>query len=73
MEKFSSIKYERPDLNRYQEEMNALLDKFEKAESFEEAKGLYLQMDAKDAELGDMITVCHIRKQMNFMSRSLCR
>ncbi|MCR5824057.1 MAG: M3 family oligoendopeptidase [Lachnospiraceae bacterium] len=65
MEKFSEIKYERPDLKKFEAYENACLDRAEKAENYDEFKKALMDGEEAEKELGDMIQVCYIRSTMN--------
>ncbi|MBQ7636671.1 MAG: M3 family oligoendopeptidase [Lachnospiraceae bacterium] len=65
MEKFSEIKYVRPDLKKFEAFENECLDKMEKASSFEEFKKVLFELGEADKEIGDMVQVCYIRSTMD--------
>ena len=65
MEKFSEIKYTRPDLKKFEAFENAVLDKMEKAANYEEFRNGVLEIEAEDKKIGDLVQVCYIRNTMN--------
>jgi M3 family oligoendopeptidase len=65
MVKFSEIKYERPDLKKFEAFENECLDRAEKATSYDEFKKALMEGEEKEKELGDLIQVCYIRSTMN--------
>ncbi|MCR5585494.1 MAG: M3 family oligoendopeptidase [Lachnospiraceae bacterium] len=65
MEKFSEIKYVRPDLEKFKAATNECLDRAEKATSYEEFKKALADSEALSKELEDMAQVCYIRSTMN--------
>ncbi len=65
MEKFSEIKYVRPDLKKFEAFENECLDRAEKAASYEEFKKALMDGEEVEKDLEDMIQVCYIRSTMN--------
>ncbi len=65
MEKFSEIKYVRPDLEKFKAFENECLDKAEKAASYEEFKKYIFEMEEADKDVDDMVQVCYIRSTMD--------
>ncbi len=65
MEKFSEIKYVRPDLDKYKAFANKCLDRAEKAASYDEFKKIVFEMEEADKDIDDMVQVCYIRSTMD--------
>ena len=65
MQKFSELKYVRPDLKAFEKNVNECLDRMEKATSYEEAKKEYFEIERLNDEMGDMYTIASIRNTMN--------
>ena len=65
MEKFSEIKYVRPDLEKYKAFANECLDRAEKAASYDEFRKIVFEMEEADKDIDDMVQVCYIRSTMD--------
>ena len=65
MEKFRDIVYERPFLNTVRKQAAAWLNEFKKAGSFEEADGLFLNIQKKLEEVMTQNTIAYIRNTMD--------
>ncbi len=58
---FSSLKYERPDFKALIAKTEELTEKMKKAESYEEARRVYFEMEENSAHLSTMANIAHIR------------
>lgn len=65
MQKFSELKYERPDLKAYEKNVNECLDRMEAAATYEEAKAAFFEMEKLGDQVNDMFTIASIRNTMN--------
>lgn len=65
MEKFSEIKYVRPDFDKYKADMSEAIKAYKEAGTYEEQKKIVYRMEKIDAALEDMITVASVRNTMN--------
>lgn len=65
MEKFRDIQYQRPDFGKASGTLKALVSAMKKAESFEKAKEVFLSFNSAYEELATMVTVVHIRHDVN--------
>ena len=63
--KFKEIKYERPDIEAVKAETYALIERFEKAESYEEAREIMLEMEKLNAHVDTMFTLVQIRHSID--------
>ncbi|MCQ2537770.1 MAG: M3 family oligoendopeptidase [Lachnospiraceae bacterium] len=65
MEKFSEIKYVRPDFEKYKADVSEAIKAYKAAETYEEQKKIVYRMEEIDAAMQDMVTVASIRNTMN--------
>ncbi len=65
MKKFSEIEYVRPDVASVAKATEALLEKFNNAETAEEAKKLFLELDHALEDVATMYSLASIRNTMN--------
>jgi M3 family oligoendopeptidase len=65
MDKFSDIKYIRPDVGMISKEFRICLKSFKNAKSYNEAKKSYLDIEARSAEVQTMFVVANIRSDMD--------
>lgn len=63
--KFSDIEYKRVDIDKLAKELEALIEKFNKAESFNEADEVFLEFEKKASVLQSLMWVARIRKDIN--------
>ncbi|MFA7672325.1 MAG: M3 family oligoendopeptidase [Clostridia bacterium] len=69
MDKFSDIKYIRPDIGTISKEFKIGLKNFKNAKSYDEAKKSYLDIEVISSEVQTMFTVAHIRSDMDKADR----
>lgn len=65
MDKFSDIKYIRPDIGMISKEFRFSLKNLNNAKSYDEAKKSYLYIEEKSAQVQTMFTIAHIRSDMD--------
>ncbi|MCD8205459.1 MAG: M3 family oligoendopeptidase [Clostridia bacterium] len=58
---FSDIKYVRPDVDAYKAGIREFIDKFQRAESYEKARALYLERDAAESAFDTAYQIAYIR------------
>jgi len=63
--KFSEMKYERPDLAEMKAQITAFTDKLNKAESYEEAREVFVAFDAYNRHLQTLGTLSHVRHSID--------
>lgn len=63
--KFSEMKYERPDLAEMKAQITAFTDKLNKAESYEEARDVFVAFDAYNRHLQTLGTLSHVRHSID--------
>lgn len=63
--KFSEMTYERPDFEKVKEQLTALTKRLRSAESYEEAKKVFLEEDSLERHLDTQMTLAHIRHTIN--------
>lgn len=59
--KFSEMLYERPDLDAVKNEIAALTERLEAAESYEEAKAVFLEKETLEKHISTLATLAEIR------------
>ena len=65
MEKFSQIAYKRPDMAAFSEAVSTFLNQFSKAENYEAARALFLDLNTKKDHFDTMNTIAEIRNTVN--------
>ena len=65
MIKFSEMKYERPDVEAAKQKLAELTERLKNAESYEQAKAIFLEMEAENRHYGTMVTLCSIRHSID--------
>ena len=65
MEKFSELKYERPNLEKVKGELEALLADFSAAKNYKAAKAAYMAAEKITGRLSTMLSLAHIRNTMD--------
>ncbi len=65
MEKFSEIKYVRPDMDAFSKEVHAFIDAFPKAENYAQARELFMELNNTRKKLDTMNTVADIRNTVD--------
>ncbi len=65
MDKFSQLEYARPDIETAKKELNAAIDEFLQASSYEQARELYVHTEKLDAQFSTMYTIASIRNTMD--------
>ena len=65
MQKFSEIKYERPDIEEVKAQIYDYIKNFKNAKNYQEAKKLFLQYNDCSENLSTMYTVAYIRNTIN--------
>ena len=63
--KFSEMPYARPDVEEIKSGMLSLIDRLQKAESYEEAKTVFLEADAFVKESDTMATIASVRHSID--------
>jgi M3 family oligoendopeptidase len=63
--KFADMKYVRPDIKAYEEKFNALFEKFEKADKFEEQDQLMNEINILRNQIETMATLVSIRNSVD--------
>lgn len=63
--KFKDMKYERPDGEKLKAEILATIEKLNNAESYEEAREIFIEHDKANKHVDTMGTLCHIRHSIN--------
>lgn len=63
--KFQDIEYKRVDIDELAKELEALIEKFNKAESFNEADEVFLEFEKKASVLQSLMWIARIRKDIN--------
>ncbi len=63
--KFKDMKYERPDIEAIKADTLALIERFEKAATYEEAKAIMLEMEELNSHVDTMFTLCEIRHSID--------
>ncbi|MDO5416931.1 MAG: M3 family oligoendopeptidase [Lachnospiraceae bacterium] len=59
--KFSEIPYERPDLESIKQQLTALTERFKAAESYEEARSIFLEKETLEKHVSTLGTLAEIR------------
>ncbi|MGI6151696.1 MAG: M3 family oligoendopeptidase [Christensenellales bacterium] len=65
MDKFPQLQYVRPDMEAVKQALNASIDEFLNASSYEEAREHYLRFEELDAQYSTMFTLASIRNTMD--------
>ena len=65
MEKFSELKYERPDFETLNKSMNEMLENLKNAKSYEEFKNTYLELDRITGEASTMAVIASVRNTLD--------
>lgn len=65
MEKFSELKYVRPDFDQLEKDIRECIENLKNAKSYEEMKQLFLEESAKERRVGTMATIARIRNTIN--------
>lgn len=65
MQKFPQLEYLRPDVETVKKELNAAIDEFLKAASYEEARRIYIRIEELDAGFSTMYNIASIRNTMD--------
>ncbi len=65
MQKFPQLTYDRPDVETIKKELNAAIDGFLAASSYEEARALYVRLEELDAGFSTMYNIASIRNTMD--------
>ena len=65
MKKFKDLQYTRPDSEEVQTKMLALIDAFQKAETFEQAHEVFLAWHRLSGEISTMYVIAYVRNTMN--------
>ncbi|MBE7088966.1 MAG: M3 family oligoendopeptidase [Clostridiales bacterium] len=65
MQKFSEIKYERPNIEEVKAQIYDFIKNFKNAKNYEEAKNLFLQYNKSTTNLSTMQTVAYIRNTID--------
>lgn len=65
MEKFSEIKYVRPDMDAFSKEVRTFIDAFPKAENYAQARSLFMNLNDSRKKLDTMNTVADIRNTVD--------
>lgn len=65
MEKFSEIKYVRPDMDAFSKEVQAFINAFPKAENYVQARELFMELNNTREKLDTMNTVADIRNTVD--------
>ena len=65
MEKFSEMKYVRPDYEALKAAIFELTEQLKNAASYEEMKKVFFTWQDKRRKVGTMTTLCHIRSDMD--------
>lgn len=63
--KFKDMKYERPDIEEVKAEFDALIERFEKAENYEEAREIMLEVEKLNDHVNTMFTLASIRHSID--------
>ena len=61
MKKFEELTYQRPDMEQFSSDFNAMLDRFEQADSLEEQSNLLNEINQLRLTFSSMYNLCHIR------------
>lgn len=61
MKKFEELTYQRPDMEQFSRDFNAMLDRFEQADSLEEQSNLLNEINQLRLTFSSMYNLCHIR------------
>ena len=80
MLKFSEMPYERPDIERAENELTALTESFKAAQTYEQARSFFIEKDRLSRHITSMFTLAQIRHsidtrdgfyddEMNFLNR----
>ncbi len=65
MFKFKDIKYERPDFGKAKDSIYAFIEAFKKAETYEDARALYMAYEKESEHINTMYTVASIRNTID--------
>ena len=63
--KFSEMPYERPDLDKVKRELGALTGRLKAAESYEEARAVFLEKEAAERHVDTLATLASIRNSID--------
>lgn len=61
MKKFEELTYQRPDMEQFSRDFNALLDRFEQSDSLEDQSNLLNEINQLRLTFSSMYNLCHIR------------
>ena len=65
MEKFSQLKYERPDMETAKKEMKVYIQALKEASSYEEMRKLFFEQKEKEYRQATMETIASIRNTID--------
>ncbi|MDF2543520.1 MAG: oligoendopeptidase family [Herbinix sp.] len=65
MQKFSEVPYQRPDMVQFKKDYRELVNVFENAESFEQAKEIFFELQEMESSLYTTYTIASIRNTMD--------
>ncbi len=63
--KFSEMPYERPDLDAVKKQYSALTERLKAAESYEEARAVFLEKEELDKHVQTLATLSHVRHSID--------
>lgn len=63
--KFSEMPYERPDLDKVKRELGDLTGRLKAAESYEEARAVFLEKEAAECHVDTLVTLASIRNSID--------
>ena len=63
--KFSEMPYERPDLDKVKRELGDLTGRLKAAESYEEARAVFLEKEAAERHVDTLVTLASIRNSID--------
>ena len=67
--KFSEMQYTRPDMDELKKECEALISRLKAAESYDEARGAFLEKENLEAEISTQETLAHVRHSIDTRDR----
>ena len=67
--KFSEMQYTRPDMDELKKEYEALISRLKAAESYDEARGAFLEKENLEAEISTQETLAHVRHSIDTRDR----
>ena len=65
MEKFKDLAYKRPDKTAVTAQLTALVDKLEAAQSYDEFKAVYMEIEELTSKVWTMCTIASVRNTLN--------